>query len=148
MGTPFSEIIDRALITINDYKLDAVYTDDPELFEDILCGYLIKGIPNFSQCLKPLDYDEASKSFVANLDIYEQNILADYTVITWYESQLQDVLEFQEALQDKEFKRYSTGQNLTPRQNYLTDLKSRVHQEGCNYQLMHLDEFPFFGGGE
>ena len=111
MATPFSTIIDRALITINDYKLDKMYEEDMETFEEILLGYVIKAIPNFTQCLKPLTYDLEAQEFDADLDMYEINILADYVVITWYEAQLQDVLEFQESLQDKEFKKYSTGQN-------------------------------------
>lgn len=144
MATPFSTIIDRALITIRDYKLDAIYEDDIETFEGILLGYVVKAIPYFSQCLKPLTHTD--NEFDADLDMYEINILADYVVIVWYEANLQDVLEFQEALQDKEFKKYSTGQNLVPRQNYLTELKTRVHQEGQNYQAMHINDLPFFGG--
>jgi len=117
MATPFSTIIDRALVTIRDYKLDALYEDDSDAFENILLGYVTKAIPYFSQCLKPLTYNDDTLEFDADLDMYEINILADYVVIVWYEAELQDVLEFKEALQDKEFKRYSTGQNLTPRQN-------------------------------
>jgi hypothetical protein len=148
MATPFSTIIDRALITIRDYKLDVLYEDDSDAFENILLGYVTKAIPYFSQCLKPLTYNDDTLEFDADLDMYEINILADYVVIVWYEAELQDVLEFKEALQDKEFKRYSTGQNLTPRQNYLTELKTRVHQEGQNYQaLQNFSNLPFFGGG-
>lgn len=147
MGTPFSTIVDRALITINDYKLDALYEEDMDAFEKVLTGYVVKAVPYFTQCLKPLDYDMETLEFEADLDMYEINILADYVVIVWYESQLQDVLEFQESLQDKEFKRYSTGQNLVPRQNYLTELKTRVKQEGQNYQaLQNFNSLPFFGG--
>lgn len=148
MGTPFSDIIDRALITIRDYKLDALNDMEggQEAFEEILLSYVIKAIPSFKQCLKSLEYDLTTKAFYEILDEYEINILADYVVIVWYEANLQDVLEFQEVLQDKEFKRYSTGQNLTPRQNYLSELKSRVKQEGEDYQARHLSELPFFGG--
>lgn len=152
MSTPFSDVIDRALLTIRDYKLDALYndtSDGQEVLENILVGYVEKAIPYFSQCLTPLDYDIDAREFNEDLDNAEINILADYVVIVWYEAELQDVLEFKEALQDKEFKRYSTGQNLNPRQNYLTELKTRVHQEGQNYQaLRNFDKLPFFGGSK
>ena len=125
-----------------------LYEKDKDVFENILLGYVTKAIPYFGQCLKPLTYNDETLEFDEDLDMYEINILADYVVIVWYEAELQDVLEFKEALQDKEFKRYSTGQNLTPRQNYLTELKTRVHQEGQNYQVIHnFDKLPFFGGG-
>lgn len=147
IGTPFSKVIDRALITIEDYKLNGLQNINSAAFEAVLTGYIEKAIPYFSQCLQPLTYDSAAQAFDSDLTEQEVNILADYVVITWYEANLQDVLEFQETLQNKEFKKYSTGQNLVPRQNYLADLITRVHQEGQNYQaLENFESLPFFGG--
>lgn len=148
MGTPFGTVIDRALITIKDFGLNKLFDTDNDRFENILKSYLIKAIPQFTQCMKSLNYDEMIEEFDETLNQSEINILADYTVIVWYESNLQDVLEFKEALQDKEFKRYSTGQNLNPRQEYLTTLYTRVKQEGQNYQTLddNFASLPFFGG--
>lgn len=98
MATSFDKIIDVAMITIRDFKLDKVYYAERSTFKTILSGYVIRGVPKFESCLKPLDYDLEAREFEADLDIYEIDILASWTVIEWYEEQLQDVLEFKEPL--------------------------------------------------
>lgn len=98
MATSFDSIIDVAMITIRDYKLQATYKDDIETFRTILSGYIVRGVPKFQACLKPLTYQLSTQEFDADFDIYEIDILASWTVISWYEDQLQDVLEFKEPL--------------------------------------------------
>ena len=49
------------------------------------------------------------------------------------------VLEFKETLQNREFKKYSTGQNLKERYSNLKMLRGRVKQDGTNYQFKNLD---------
>lgn len=148
MSTPFSDIIDKALVVIRDYGLDALYSNDPTAFEGVMQNYLLKGAPRFIECRKDLSYDTVAQTFASDLDNVEIDILADYTVISWYEDNLNDVLEFKEALQDREFKRLATGQNLKPRQDYLTMLYTRVKQNTTNYLWSDFDNLPFFGGGK
>ena len=147
MSTPFSSIIDSALIVSRDYGLDALYKDDEDAFEGVLQAYLIKGVPRFTECLQPLTYDLTIQEFDSDLTDAEIDILADHTVICWYEDNINDVLEFKETLQDREFKRLATGQNLKPRQDYLTMLYTRVRQNATNYQWSNFGSLPFFGGG-
>lgn len=147
MGTPFSTIIDEAMVTIRDYKLANLYKEDNELFTEILESYMLRELPKFTDCLQPLTYDLESKTFDSDFDIYEISIIADWTVIGWYTAELQDVLEFKETLQNREFKKYSTGQNLKERQSYLRMLRGRVKQDGSNYQLRNLDKFSSGFGG-
>jgi hypothetical protein len=144
MATHFDVIFDRMMVTIRDYKLDNLYELDPTSFYDILESYMIKGLPKFKECLKPLDYILATKTFVSDFDMYEVDIIAEWGVITWYTAELQDVLEFKEPLGDSDFKRYSTGQNLKPRQDYLNALREKVKQDSVEYNLQHLSELPFF----
>ena len=147
MSTPFSNIIDRALVVIRDYNLDALYDSGIEgqaAFMEIMNGYVIKGIPRFTECMQDLSYSDYT--FDADLTELEQDILADYAVISWYESNINDVLEFKEALQDREFKRLATGQNLKPRQEYLTMLYTRVKQNITNYLWANMSSLSFFGG--
>ena len=148
MATSFSSIIDKALVVIRDYGLDALYQKDATAFQNVLEGYMLKGIPRFTECLQPLTYNLETHTFDADLTDMEIDILADHTVICWYESNLNDVLEFKEALQDREFKRLATGQNLKPRQEYLQNLYTRVKQNSTNYQFANFDMLPFFGGGQ
>lgn len=147
MSTPFSNIIDKALIVIRDYSLDALYENDEDTFESIMQSYMIKGVPRFTECLQDLSYDLTTQTFSSDLTDIETDILADYTVISWYEANLNDVLEYKEALQDREFKRLATGQNLKPRQEYLTMLYTRVKQNTTNYLWANWDSLSYFGGG-
>lgn len=146
MSTPFSNIIDRALVVIRDYSLDTLYEVDEDSFDNVMQSYLIKGIPKFVECKQDLSYDAQSATFNSDLTNLEMDILADYTVISWYEANINDVLEFKETLQDREFKRLATGQNLKPRQEYLTMLYTRVKQSTTNYLWSNWDALPFFGG--
>jgi len=146
MGTPFSDIIDMAMTGIRDYKLDSVYENDPETFEKILIGWLLKSIPKFTGCLQSLAYDTTTQTFSSTLVSKEIDILADLTQITWYIAELQDVLEFKETLRDSDFNRYSTGQNLKPRQNYIEAMREKYNQDVADYQLMSLTDLPFFNG--
>ena len=93
-----------------------------------------------------LSYDTTTATFASDLNNMEIDILADYTVISWYEANINDVLEFKESLQDREFKRLATGQNLKPRQEYLTMLYTRVKQNTTNYLWSNWSSLPFFGG--
>ena len=146
MSTPFSTIIDKALIVIRDYGLDALYASDQDAFDSVMQGYLLKGTPRFTECLQSLAYDVDTQVFESDLTDAEIDILADHTVICWYESNINDVLEFKEALQDREFKRLATGQNLKPRIEYLTNLYTRVKQNTTNYLWANMDSLAFFGG--
>ena len=148
MSTPFSTIIDKALVVIRDYGLDALYNNEEtqDAFDAIMQGYLLKGVPRFAECLQDLSYSTDTQTFDADLTDAEVDILADHTVICWYESNINDVLEFKETLQDREFKRLATGQNLKPRQDYLTNLYTRVKQNTTNYLWANMNSLAFFGG--
>lgn len=146
MSTPFSNIIDRALVVIRDYGLDSLYAKDEDAFIGVMQNYLLKGVPRFIECTKDLSYDTTEQAFDADLSDVEIDILADYVVISWYEDNINDVLEFKEPLQDREFKRLATGQNLKPRQDYLTMLYTRVKQNTTNYLWSDFENLPFFGG--
>ena len=147
MSTPFENIIDKALVVMRDYALDTILDADEDTFTQIMQSYLLKGVPRFTECLQDLSYDATTGVFNADLSDIEMDILADYTVISWYESNINDVLEFKEALQDREFKRLATGQNLKPRQEYLTMLYTRVKQNTTNYLWQNWSSLPYFGGG-
>lgn len=144
MGTPLQTIIDQAMITIRDYKLDEVFTVDPETFDTIIEGYMLRGLSKFEGCLKPLDYDRTLHEFISDFNIHEVDIIASWTVIEWYEGQLQDVLEFKEPLRDVDFNKYSTGQNLRPRQEYIGTLRTKAKQDTTNYQLLDIENLPYF----
>lgn len=98
MATSFDVIIDRAMTTMRDYKLDRLYQDNEDAFKEIMAGYIVFGVTKFQGCVKPLTYDLVMQEFDADLDMYEVNIIATLTIISWYEDNLRDVFEYKESL--------------------------------------------------
>lgn len=47
-------------------------------------------------------------------------------------------------VKDNDFNKYSTGQNLRPRQDYIKELRIKVKQDATNYQLGHVSTLPYF----
>jgi hypothetical protein len=135
MGTPFSTVIDMALIEINSYKLDALFTSDPSGFEEVLTNFLVKSVPKFTGCLQDLSYSITDSAFNSTLTNKEIDILADWTALTWFQALYQDDREFKEALQDPDFKRNATGQNLKARSAYLNEMREKIRQDITDYQM-------------
>lgn len=147
MATSFDSVIDMALIVIRDYKLDALFEANEEDFKTVMDGYLLKGLPKFEvSCLKSLSYDLDNREFEEDLNSMEIDILSGWAVVSWYEDQMQDVLEFKEALRDVDFNRFATGQNLKPRQNHIDKLRKDLKQDATNYQFQYLTTLPYFDG--
>ena len=81
-GTPYSEIIDLALISIRDYKLDALYTSSPTNWATYLKGFLVRGLDNFDNCRQDLDNrNDSTATFNITLTSLEKGIVADYMVL-------------------------------------------------------------------
>lgn len=133
MATPFEDIIDMAMGNMKDYKLDAIYKTDPDLFEDIMTQHVIRGSIQFESCMQSLDFDLSAKQFNSTLTMSEIVILSDLAILDWYTYELNDVLEFKEPLRDSDFNRYSTGQNIRPRQEEIDNKRRRIKQNITNY---------------
>ena len=54
MNTTYDEIIDLALISIEDYRLNSLFQSSPDKFKIVLEGFLIRGISGFDNCVKDL----------------------------------------------------------------------------------------------
>ena len=48
--TSFDEIIDIALVKVDDYKIMEAYNQSQDVFKQYCDGFLINAIPNFFQC--------------------------------------------------------------------------------------------------
>ena len=83
MSTSFDQVIDLALVTVDDYKLVKLYNQSQEGFQKWCDGFLLSAIPNFFQCRQSLDYDLSTRQFVSELTNVEISILADLWIIEW-----------------------------------------------------------------
>ena len=136
MGTSFDDIIDLALISIKDYKLDKLYNLSKDAFIKYCDGFLIQAIPNFTQCKQSLDYDINNREFLNELTILEKNILADFWVIEWFKKETQDSAQLANKLQvSSAFTMHSPAQNLKEKSEYLDRLREKVYQKITDYWL-------------
>lgn len=133
MATTFNDIIDMALITIQDYKLNEMYTTNQSDFETITEGFLLRGLPKFNTCRQSLDYDLETKSFVSTFTKIEISILSDLWVEEWFEFQVNNVTQFNGKMTTNDFKHYSEAENLKQKSDYLDRLREKRFQEMTNY---------------
>lgn len=150
MGTPFEEVYDRALMIIEDYKLNALAISDYEAFLLHLQGILERSIPYFTPCNTELSYDkfideevgEERMAFNKVLSTQEINILSSIMVYNWFSKKVNDVTQFQGHLNNKEFKVHSEAQNLKEKSEYLDRLREKYSQDITDYQLATLPDSP------
>ena len=91
MATPYSDIYDLALISIQDYVLDKFAYEDEDNFYLYLQGFLVRSIPKFNNCLKNLqDRNDEQATFNMDLDDDEKDILADWLVIMYLDKEIFD----------------------------------------------------------
>lgn len=136
--TNFSDIIDLALVNITDYRLSNRYTEDPAKFMTYMTGFLLKGKPEFYNCLKNLSLINDDKTaFVEDLNDDEKNILADLTVLQWYKKEINNPLQYNGLLNDKDFKRYSEANNLQAKSHWFAVLREEIYQKMVDYSIKY-----------
>ena len=146
MATPFIDVIDIAMISIRDHKLDKIFIDDEETFINIMSGYLVKAVAKFATtAMTGLEYDLSEKKFVNDLDDCEKDILADWMGYLWMQDIQQDVLELRAALSDSDFRRIEQAALLKSRTAYLEYMRRKIKIDTNNYLFLHIDSIDFGG---
>ena len=121
--TSFDEIIDIALVKVDDYKIMKVYNQSQDVFKQYCDGFLINAIPNFFQCKQSLDY-----------------ILADFWVIEWFNREIQNSTKINALLQTSgSFKTHAASQNLKEKGAYIDTLREKVYQKITDYLLQDIN---------
>lgn len=146
MATPFDDIVDRFLIVVRDYRLDQLFKVDENAFQSYVDGFLIKSIPKFSECLTSLDYDATTRQFTETLSNKEIDILSDLTLITWFDSCINDVTQFNLHLSTRDFKIHSESSNLKEKSERVDRIREKIKQDITDYELTNLDKIDFFKG--
>ena len=148
MGTPYSEIYDLALMSIEDYILNKMSYEDEESFSLYLQGFLVRAIPNFNNCIKSLgDRDDNTGTFNINLDDDEKSILADWLVIMYLDKEILDRRQIVGMIQNKnEAHRYSEANLLKEKLDMRTRKYEQVRNKQRDYSLKHIDWREMVGG--
>lgn len=142
--TSFDMVIDLALTTVADYKLQKLYSQNQDDFLTFCDGLLIRAVPNFYQCKQSLEYDATTREFSSELTALEVGILADFWVIEWMSREVQNASQFQLKLKvNNAFTFNSEAQNLKEKTSWLDRLRERVYQKILEYQLEDLSDFSY-----
>jgi hypothetical protein len=132
-GTTFSDIYDKFMVLVNDYRLVSLFETSPVDFETYLQGWLDNAILEFYNCDQSLSY--TTTTFTASLSTKNQLILARIMVKYWLSKEVQDVTEMRLHIQDGDFKTYSEAQNLQAKSAHLDKVKEDVSQILVDYSL-------------
>ena len=158
--TAFTDIYDRALVTMQDYTLDKLAETNYDAFLLFMKSLLKSGIPFFNCCLNSLEFEDIEETeidedgnesqvtntyFVADLTNKEQSILAMVLVYEWFKRDVNDARQYRQKLSTRDFKTESSYQSLQKRSEYLDkmpDVKaiSMVKISGNGYEL-GFDEY-------
>ena len=160
--TAFTDVYDRALVVMQDYKLDNLANTNYDAFLIFMKGLLENGIPFFNCCLNNLDYQDIEEQeiddegqevtvtntyFIADLSRKEISILAMCIVYEWFKRDVNDATQYRQKLSTRDFNTESSYQSLQKRSEYLDKMKEQICQEIQNYQVNHMDElYSMYGG--
>lgn len=137
--TSFDEIIDLALVTVNDYRLSKLAKQGEENFNTYVDGFLISSIPYFPECRQSLDFDAEQRQFESDLTNLEKSILANLWIIQWYSRDNQTYALYRQHLQSaSSFKNHSESQNLKENSVYLDKLREELDRQKISYQLQEF----------
>lgn len=138
--TSFDTIETRALAVIEDYKLKKLFDSSIDGFEKYCDGLLMVAIPQFYECLKSLQYDEAARTFIEDLDEQEVSILANFFVITWWQRENNNAAQIALKLKTSQsFQFNSEAQNFKEKQNVIDKLREENARQINAYLAANLD---------
>ena len=137
--TSFDEIIDLALVTVNDYRLSKLAEQGEENFNTYVDGFFFFFFPYFPECRQSLDFDEEQRQFESDLTNLEKSILANLWIIQWYARDNQTYALYRQHLQSaSSFKNHSESQNLKENSIYLDKLREELDRQKISYQLQEF----------
>lgn len=190
--TPYDEIIDLALTSIEDYRLNKLarhmdelnfnivlqsttylnyvelcgqnevtplkekdYNDvkskDYQSYEQyvnsslldlkiIIEGFMIRGLANFTNCKKDLsNRDDNARVFNEGLTDLEKSVIADWTVLSWLDKEINDVRQITGMMQNKvEANRYSEANLLKEKTNHKVQLQEDVNKKQTEYDFLNV----------
>lgn len=128
----YNKIRDEEYLSYDEYVDASLAT-----FKRIMDGFMIRGLPNFDNCVKDLsDRNDKTRSFNFVLTETEKEILADYTNIMWLDKEINDTRQITAMLQNKnEAHRYSEANNLNAKRERRIQLNEDVSYKKTRYGL-------------
>lgn len=148
MATPYSDVYDLFMLKITDYRLIELYQSSVVDFENFLQGWLKLSIADFlDDCDQDLtDRNDTANTF--NFDMTDKNqvILAVFMVFHWLEKEVNDVLQMNLSVTDRDFKHYAESKNLDSKTSYRDRLLEEKSQILVSYGYKNIDWDAWFSG--
>lgn len=150
MSTPYSDIYELFLASINDYKIDNLYNQDEldggSRAETYMKPFLIKAIPNFTNCEQNLESrSDTTATFSITLNTDEKVILSNLMCVEWLTQEVNDIRQMKLRLTDDAFKSYAEANNMKEKANLLSIMEERADKQISRYTQKNLDFDEDFG---
>lgn len=157
MGTPFTDIYGYMLTVIEDYELNNIANINEEEFYNFLKSFVVTGIPDFDSytSLEYMTQEETQDDgevviryyFTENLSSTEVKILGKITTAQYFKKKIQNVLAYEQFMNQKEFKKESASMGFKEKHKWYNDLVSDYMADIRNYRLEdnQIESLPFFG---
>lgn len=147
--TTFAEIYKLFLNSIsNDYRLKQLFVDAPTVANDMLATWLIKGIAKFQDCKFNLvqTTDTENENFGVSLDLDEKVILSDLMLLSWMDYNINNIVQMNLSIQDRDFKTHAEERNLSGKVEYSDRLREKVYHEISEYTKKQYPIASFLNG--
>jgi hypothetical protein len=139
-GTPYEDVFDQFLMEVKDYRLTDLYESSQEDFSTYLLGWLIPAIDDFSSvCDQSLVRDDDVMEFDETLAETNIVMLAHQMVKYWAKKNLQDIMQMNIFLQDRDFKTHAAANNLNAKESHLNQIIEETSQKLVDYGFQRVD---------
>ena len=145
--TPYSDIFDLALTTLEDYELNNLLSLSEQNFMEYMTGFLVKAISNFDNCKQDLS-DRNDETFTFNIELthYEIDILSDWVAIQILKKEIFDIRQIRGMIQNKaDANRHSEAPLLDKKILLQTSLIELVDKKQTDYGMKHQDWKAIYG---
>lgn len=143
MGTELSSIYDLFLLTVTDYRLEALYEASVEDFENYLEAWLRFAIQDFDNyCTQSLAFTNDNFDVV----LTEENMIMLAMMMTkyWMQKNVNDITQMNLHVTDRDFKMASEANNLREKKDHLNGMTERISQALIDYSFKHTDWDSWF----
>lgn len=138
MTTPGSDVFDFFLSTVDDFRVDAIYSTSGSMaMETYLTPFLMNSVNDFDMCDQDLTYTEATDDiggyFDTTLTMKNKLMLSQIMTMYWLKRELLNAMQIKNLLNSRDFKRTSEGSNITSKRMLYNEIAEEVAQRLNNY---------------
>lgn len=149
LGTPITTVLDLALVSMRDYKIDQLYTKSQTDWLNYLQGFLSMAILEFDNCRQSLEIveDSGTNYFVSTLTNQEIKILVYGIIYYFLNREINNTSQINLHLNDNDFKHYAESQNLDKKVSYRNNLYEQFKQALVDYGMNDTESWTNWNNG-